>query len=283
MSGLTEEQLIQRRSFVGASESPCLLGLSPHGNEISVWSEKMGLVTKTPTVQMDAGVYLEPALARWYADEMKYTTASFGSVVHQKYPFMGCTPDLCVFGERRIAQIKNVGTWMLHHWEHDVPDYVQVQCQHEMEVCDVEVCDVIALLGGTDFRIMPLERDRELGAYLVTICHGFMRDYVNTRTMPPVDASKHAEAALKARYARDTSGLMPATAEADRIARAWLKADERLGVAEEDRKLLTNQMKAILGDSVGIDGEFYRARWSQGAKSRTFTLKEIQLKKARAA
>ena len=283
---LTEEQLIQRRSFVGASEVPCLLGISPHGNAHSVWSSKMGILirdTADQATHKDAGNYIEPALARWYQDVTGYEIAGFGSVVHPRYPFMGATPDLCVFGQRRIAQIKNVGTWMLKHWEDDVPDYVQAQVQHEMEVCDADVCDVVALLGGTDFRILPVERDREIGAYLVEVCRDFYESYVITREIPPVDASEHCTKTLKALYEEDRKGLIPATPETDRLARAWLAANERLGKAEDDRTTLTNELKAILGDALGVDGDSYRIRWSKGAKARTFTLKPIQMKKAHAA
>jgi putative phage-type endonuclease len=283
MSSLTHEQLLQRRTWIGASESPCLLGVSPFGNAISVWAEKMGLVLDSPTVAMAAGNYLEEGIGRWYADETRYTVAHFGSVVHPKYPFMGCTPDLCVSGERRIAQVKLVGMWMAHHWDDGVPDYVEAQVQHEMEVCDVDVCDVVALIGGTDLRIIPVERDRELGACLVEICRGFFRDHVVPRTMPAVDASTHAERTLKALFQKDNGGLITATEEIDRLARAWLVADERLGEAEKARVALTNQIKAIVGEALGIDGEFYRVRWSKTAKSRVFTVKEIALKKARAA
>lgn len=282
--GLTAEQMIQRRSWIGASEVPCLLDVSPFGNRMSVWAEKMGLSVREPTVQMDAGNWLEPALARWYAHETGYEVASFGSVVHPKYPFMGCTPDLCIFGERRIAQIKMVGAHMMSHWNDDVPDYVQAQIQHELEVCDADVCDVVALLGGTDFRILPIERDRELGAYLVQVCHDFFHTYVVTREMPPVDGSTHAEAVLKARYARDRTGVIPATAETDSLARAWLATDEQLGKIETDRKTLTNKLKAILGEAQGIDGDSYRVRWKTNATgARPFTCKSIALRKARAA
>lgn len=284
MSGLSPEQLVQRRGFVGASEVPCLLGVSPFGNEHSVWTAKMGLAVDAPTVAMDAGNWLEPALARWYAHETGHQVAGFGSVVHPKHSFMGCTPDLAIFGERRIAQIKLVGTFMAHHWEEDVPDYVQIQVQAEMEVCDADVCDVVALIGGTEFRILPIERDRELGAYLVDICRDFWTKYVVTREMPPVDGSNHAAAALKARYARDTTGIVLPTEETDRLAKAWLAADERLGEVESERKTLTNQIKALLGDAQGVDGDAYRIRWKTNATgARPFTLKPIALRKARAA
>lgn len=284
MSGLTPEQIRQRRAFVGASEVPCLLGISPFGNTLSVWAEKMGLFTRHVTDAMKAGNYLEPGLGRWYADVTGYTVASFGTVVHPKFPFMGCTPDLCVFGQRRIVQIKMVGTFMAHDWEDGVPDYVEAQVQHEMEVCDVDACDVVALIGGTDFRIIPVERDRELGGYLVEVCRDFVERYVLTREMPPVDGSTHAEDVLKARFARDTSGVILPTEEIDALAKAWLAANERLGEADGKRKELTNKLKAILGEAQGVDGDSYKIRWKTNATgARPFTCKAIALRGSRAA
>lgn len=284
MSGLTPDQLQRRRTFVGASEVPALLGISPFANAVSVWASKMGLVVQETTDAMKAGNYLEAGLGRWYADETGFEVASFGSVVHPKHPFMGCTPDLCVFGQRRIAQIKMVGTFMAHHWEDGVPDYVEAQVQAEMEVCDVDVCDVVALIGGTEFRIMPVERDRELGGYLVEVCRDFYERYVITREMPPVDGSKHSEEALKARFGRDKTGIILPNEQIDALAKAWLKANARLDEAKGDRDLLTNQLKAILGDAQGVDGDSYRIRWKTNATgARPFTLKAIALRSARAA
>lgn len=282
---LTAEQLLARRNWVGASDVPCLLGISPHGNAHSVWSEKMGLVVSVPTVAKDAGNYLEPALARWYLDETKREAAHFGSVAHPRHPFMGCTPDLCIFGERRIAQIKLVGSWMAHHWDNDVPEYVQAQVQHEMEVVDADVCDVVALIGGTDFRVLPIERDREVGAYLVDVCREFMTRYVIPRELPPVDESEHAARALKALYSRPKPRTLAASDESDRLARAWLAADARLGAAKNDRELATNELKALLGDAEQIEGDSYRVRWSMpnANGTRTFTCKAIAMKKATAA
>jgi len=281
---LTREQLEMRRHFVGASEVACILGISPHGNIHSVWAEKMGLKVDAPTVEQESGHYLEAALANWYAAETGYRFAHFGTVVHPRHPFMGCTPDLCVYGQRRIGQIKNVGMWMAHHWDDDVPQYVEAQVQAEMEVCDVDVCDVVALIGGTDFRILPIERDREIGGYIVEVCREFVEKYVRPREIPPVDESGHAERALKALYARDRSGMIKPTPEIDQLAKAWLSADKALGDAEKARTGLANQLKAILGDSEGVEGDSYRVKWKTNkAGARVFTVKSIAMRKASAA
>ena len=283
---LTPDQEIMRRGFVGASEVPCLLKVSPFGNPISVWCSKMNIDIRETTDAMDLGNFLEPGIARMYQHKSGRTVIPWTSVVHPKHSFMGCTPDLICFGERRIVQIKLVGAWMATHWSDDaVPEYVMAQIQQELEVCDADVCDVVAVIGGTDYRVYTIERDRELGGYLVEVCRKFWTDHVLTREMPPVDASPQAEAALRALYARGKRPLIEATEESDRAARAYLTAHQAEGKAKEEKTLAGNQLRSLLGDHEGIEGDSYRVRWSAPNEkgTRTFTCKEIQIKKARIA
>src|SRR5688572_18834229 len=107
--GFDAEQTAFRRTGVGASESPCLVGVSPFGNEISVWCEKMGLEIKEATDEMELGLLLEEGAARLYAKKTGFSVCHFGSIRHPRYPWMLATPDLAVFGQRRLAQIKIVG------------------------------------------------------------------------------------------------------------------------------------------------------------------------------
>ena len=283
---LTVEQERERMNWIGASEVPCLLKISPFGNEISVWCSKMGIDIRETTDAMDLGNFLEPGIARMYAAKSERTVMPWTSVVHPKHPFMGCTPDLIAFGERRIAQIKLVGAWMAHHWDdEDVPEYVQCQVQAEMEVCDVPVCDVVAVIGGTDYRVYTIERDRELGGYLVEVCRKFWTDHVLTREMPTIDSSPQAEAALRALYARGTRPMIDSSQESDEAARAYLAAHQDESKAKEAKTLAGNRLKALLGDHEGIDGDSYKVRWSAPNEkgTRTFTCKSIEMKKAKAA
>lgn len=273
---LTEEQHAQRRNWIGASESPCLLGVSPHGNACSVWVQKVLDVPDVTTPAEEVGLALEEAIARLYAKRTNREICPFGSVVHPKYPFMGCTPDFAVFGERRLAQVKVVGLWMADGWDEDmVPEHVQIQIQHELEVCNADVGDAVALIG-TDLRILPVERDREIGQGLVEICHDFWKRYVVTREMPPVDASTHATNMLKARFRRDDGEMLPASKEFDALAREWLVADANLGEFDRQRDEIANHMKAIIGNASGVEGEFYRATWKANKNgARSFLCKEI--------
>lgn len=282
---LTKEQIEMRRRWIGASEVPCILGVSPFGNEISVWCSKMGLDIIATTDEMELGNFLEAGIAQMYAHKTGYEIASFGSIAHPRFPFMGCTPDICVFGQSRIAQIKLVGHWMAHHWDDGVPEYVQAQVQAEMEVCDVEVCDVVPLIGGTDIRIIPVYRDREIGAGLVEICRAFWLNHIETGEMPPVDGSEHATAALKALYAQKRQEFKPATAEVEQWGRAWLCLDEKIDADKLEQSRFAQLIKTFIGEAGGVEAEAWRASWKQSKDGkRPFLLKPIgNMKRERAA
>jgi len=280
----TPEQAAFRRTGIGASESPCLIGVSPFGNEISVWCEKVGIEIREATDEMELGLLLEDGARKLYEKKTGFETAHFGSIRHAKYPWMVATPDLAVFGQRRLGQIKIVGHWMAHHWTEGVPDYVEVQVQHEMEVADADVCDVIAIIGGTDFRIFEVERDRELGADLVEVCRSFWEKYVVTNEMPDPDGSAIADAALKARLKFQRPELVAATPEAERLGKAWLEADGRIRRAEKDQAIAEQRLKLLIGESAGIEGESFRVTWKANKKgTRVFLLKALGMKEGEEA
>lgn len=284
MSGLTAEQLAFRRTGIGASESPCLVGVSPFGNAISVWAEKVGIEIREETDAMELGLILEEGITRLYAKKTGYDVAHFGTIRHPRFPWMLATPDLAVFGQRRVAQIKLVGAWMAHHWDGGVPDYVEVQVQHEMEVADADVCDVLALVGGTDFRILTVERDREMGRDLVEVCRVFVERHIIGGEMPDPDGSAIADAAIKARFQRTRPVLLPATEEAERLGRAWLAADRRIRDAEKAQALAEQKLKVLIGENEGIEGEGFRVTWKANKKgTRVFLCKELGAAKEEAA
>jgi putative phage-type endonuclease len=284
MSGLTAEQQTFRRTGIGASESPCLVGLSPFGNPISVWAEKVGIEIRETTDAMDLGVILEEGVARLYARKTGHEVAHFGTLRHPRFPWMLATPDLAVFGERRLAQIKIVGAFMAHHWAAGVPGYVEVQVQHEMEVADADACDVVALIGGTDFRILPVERDREMGRDLVEVCEAFWTKHVLGNVMPDPDGSAIADAAIRARFQHSRPTLLSATDEAERYARVWLEADEHVRRAEKAQAIAEQQLKLIIGEHEGIEGEGFRATWRANKKgTRVFLCKRLGAESEEAA
>lgn len=283
---LTAEQLKIRKNGIGASESPCIVGLSPHGGPISVWASKMNLNIEEPeTDAQKLGNFLEQGIADFYAAENNVKLRNVGTIFHKRHPWMLATPDRRVVGERKLLQIKLVGTWMMHHWEDGVPPYIEVQCQHEMEVADVDACDLAAVLGGTEVRIVTLERDREVGANLVEICGDFWNRYVVTGEMPPADGSEEADAAIRARLRILRPEPIMADDVAERWGRACLDAMERKKSATVDEKIAKQNLQALMGEHLVMEGQDFRASWSKENEKggRSFTVKPANEKAKRAA
>lgn len=273
---LTPEQRAMRRTGIGASESPCLVGLSPFGTEISVWAEKMGLREDKPTDAQELGNILEAGAAQLYAMKTGFDVAHFGTIRHERFPWMLATPDLAVFGQRRIAQIKVVGRWMAHHWDDGVPDYVVCQVQHEMEVADADVCDVVAIICGTEFIIRTIERDREMGSDLVRVCKDFHDRHIITGEMPDPDGSSAANDAIRARYKWQAPTYLKATEDDERYARSFIRAKRAIVLAEKTLSIAEQRLKLRIGTGEGVEGESFRATWKPDKNGkRTFRLKEL--------
>ena len=69
--------------------------------------------------------------------------------------------------------------------------------------------DVAVLLGGADFRVYHLHRDRTLEERLVELALQFHRDYVATDREPPPDGSDSMREYIASRYGDSGPDLAP--------------------------------------------------------------------------
>lgn len=274
MSSLTQEQLATRHLYLGASEIAAVAGLNPWRSPHDVWLSKMGLADEPGNVRTRIGELVEPILGQLYCEEEKVEIAHFGSLVHPEHSWMSATPDFFVSGHRRLGEIKMVG-WraaaFFSEEDDGVPDYYRPQAEWQMEVCDADECDFAALLGGTDFRIYRLKRDREMAGMLIDIGAKFWRDYVVKKVPPPIDGSEGARRLLKKLYPVNLGPMKGASAKDELIVKRILDIDKLEGERDE----LENKLKESIADAEGLTGDgwsvTYRAdknkrrslRWKQ--------------------
>jgi len=254
MSGLTKEQLASRHLYLGASEIAAVVGLNPWRSAHDIWLQKLGLADDTSSVQSRVGTLVEPVIQQLYCEDMKCEVGHFGSMVHPKHSWLSATPDFEVFGAPRVGEIKMVGWRMAHHWtseEDGVPDYYRTQGEIQMEVFDAEHCDFAALLGGTDFRIYRIARDREMAGMLIDIGAKFWRDHVIARVPPPIDGTEGAKRLLRKIYPVNLGPMKSADADAERLVTELLGLDGR----DARRLELENKLKDAIRDAEGLVGD----------------------------
>lgn len=286
---LTEAQKALRLTGITASEVGAVAGLSPYARPLDVWLVKRGLAEVPETDAMRLGTALEPVVADLYAREYVghgeriatpaevWPESEGGTLRHSEEPWIIATPDRVVFSyadgipgayDARLVEIKTVSHRSAHHWgeaHDDVPPWYRAQVEWQMLVTGVEACDLVALIGGAELRVYRLTRDEELAAMLVDVARAFWRHVVEG-TEPPIDGSESWRAYLEQRFRGGRGALLAATRAADEIAERLADARDRRVAAERDEELAANEMRALIGDADGVQGEGWRATWRTGAK-----------------
>jgi putative phage-type endonuclease len=198
-----------RKQGIGGSDAAAAVGLSPYKSPLELWLEKTGRDTdlkkpdpKDTKEPVYWGTLLEPIVAASYTQQTGHRVRKVNAVLqHPGHPFMLANLDREVVGARevQILECKTAGEFGARLWRDGVPDYVQIQVQHQLAVTGKEMADVAVLLCGQKLEVHPIRRDEALIANLIRLEAAFW-DYVTRDTPPPVDGSESAERALRCLY-----------------------------------------------------------------------------------
>lgn len=286
---LTKKQEELRRCAVGASEIAVLAGLSRWRTPIALWEAKLAGHRDDAGVPAELGVLLEEPLAKYYAKESGVSPrrlAKCDSLVHPTKPFALATPDRVVFPVPRVSralvhsvdelqsaernvQIKSTSWRLAHEWGEPgtdaVPEEYLVQVQWEMGVSvHLRLTDVAVLFDKDRFGIYPVAFNEELWLGLLEIAERFVVDHLLTGKPPPPDAStKYAEYLTRAYGTADKSKKLAVDEGSDlavAVGRYALlsAAQKRL---KAHRELLSNRIKAAIGEGYSLTGEFGEVKW----------------------
>lgn len=206
-----------RRTGIGGSDAAAAVGLNPYKSQLELWLEKTGrdaeLSRPDPndtTEPIYWGTLLEPIVAAAYTQQTGRRVRKVNAVLrHPTIPFMLANLDREVVGvpDVHILECKTAGEFGARHWKDGVPEYVQLQVQHQLAVTGKRAADVAVLLCGQQLAVYRIERDVELIARLIQLEAEFWR-CVETDTPPPGDGSESADRALRCLYPRDSGGTV---------------------------------------------------------------------------
>lgn len=179
-----------------------------------MWMEKTGRAPTAPLGDGGAddlspmywGSLLEPIVAAHYTRRTGNRVRRINAVLqHPDHPWMLANIDREVMGasDVQLLECKTAGIQGVWLWRDGVPEYVQLQVQHQLAVMGKQAADVAVLLGGQELQIFRIERDEELIAQLISLEREFW-SYVERDQQPPADGSDSADRALRALYPRDS-------------------------------------------------------------------------------
>ncbi|BCF87076.1 YqaJ viral recombinase family protein [Paraburkholderia largidicola] len=204
-----EDWLEVRKSGIGGSDAAAAVGLNPYMSALELWLIKTGrdanLARPDPedtTEPVYWGTLLEPIVAASYTKQTGNRVRRVNAVLqHPTLPFMLANIDREVVAtpDVQILECKTAGEFGARLWRDGVPEYVQIQVQHQLAVTGKQGADVAVLVCGQKLEVHRIERDDELIARLIPLEAAFWR-HVETDTPPPADGSESADRALRCLY-----------------------------------------------------------------------------------
>ncbi|WP_318828225.1 YqaJ viral recombinase family nuclease [Burkholderia cepacia] len=204
-----EDWLAVRRTGIGGSDAAAAVGLNPYMSPLELWLDKTGRADGLPGPDPDDtssptywGTLLEPIVAASYTKQTGNRVRRINAVLrHPTIPFMLANLDREIVGipDVQILECKTAGEFGARLWREGVPEYVQIQVQHQLAVTGKSAADVAVLICGQALEIHRIERDDGLIARLIELEACFWQ-FVESDTPPPADGSESADRALRHLY-----------------------------------------------------------------------------------
>ncbi|MDN7941540.1 YqaJ viral recombinase family protein [Burkholderia multivorans] len=204
-----DDWLAVRRTGIGGSDAAAAVGLNPYMSALELWLDKTGRADGLPrpdpndtTSPTYWGTLLEPIVAASYTKQTGNRVRRVNAVLrHPSIPFMLANIDREIVGvpDVQILECKTAGEFGARLWRDGVPEYVQIQAQHQLAVTGKAAAHVAVLLCGQALEVHRIDRDDALIGRLVELEARFWR-FVETDTPPPADGSESADRALRHLY-----------------------------------------------------------------------------------
>jgi putative phage-type endonuclease len=225
-----------RRTGIGGSDAPAIVGVSAYRGPLQVWSEKVAEVPPASDPPSEAaywGQRLEEVIAAEYARRNHCRVRRVWALwQHPTVDWIIGDPDRVVSaaGSRGGLEIKTTSRARAAGWPtNEVPWEYQIQALHYLLLTDWDYWDVACLIGGQEYRQWRVEHDAERLRMLREIEREFWV-WVERGTPNPewLDGSPQASQALARMY--------PPAADSGRM---WL-LDADVQILEQLRTVETN-------------------------------------------
>lgn len=156
----TDEWLEKRRSMIGASDAPVIMGVSPWSTKYKLWQEKLQLIEpKRKTKAMQGGIDREDEARMAFINETGIIVGP-DVVFHKANQFMMASLDGISPDKKFIVELKCPGE-VDHNVAKsgEVPEKYFPQLQHQMEVCELDMVYYYSYRSPTDKKLIEIYRD----------------------------------------------------------------------------------------------------------------------------
>lgn len=251
-----------RRTFVGGSDTPGILGLSPWKSAVDVYLEKRGLVdpelgiTPEKRAILERGKMLEPYVIEMGIHKLRERGHQVDLIArntryqHPTLPWLWVEIDaeVLIDGERVNVDAKTVTGFARAKWgeddSEDVPMDYACQFMTGLAVTGRRRCLVLALIGLDDVMTFWVHRDEETIGWILPDLQTFWEQHV-LRGVPPEPASLSDVKALNPRgNGRTVEATNDIAETVERVRRMGIENSMR----EAERDELKTQVAGYIGE-----------------------------------
>jgi putative phage-type endonuclease len=210
-----EAWLKARTQCVSSTESAALFGMSQFGTAFELAQQKLnGAADVESNERIAWGARLQAAIAQGIADDYGVIIESLdlAYAVHPEHPRMGSSFDFTIVDAKEpfsdlgklvrehgpgLLEIKNVDWLVYKNWpEHDAPDHIEIQVQHELEVAQLPWAVLGVLVGGNRTELYTRMRDVDVGAAIARKVDEFWQN-LEKGILPPVVMPQDADIVIR--------------------------------------------------------------------------------------
>jgi len=248
----------ERSKWVGASESAALLGVSPFTTKFELFHQKSGSIARPDLDASDriqAGKFLEPAIAAWAAHRWSWPLAKVSDyLVHPHVRRMGASLDFEAADGSPI-EIKNVDRSIFREkWVAEGDDLVDAPVEYLVQVMHQLACRpaaargwLVACVGGNTIYRMPVERHPGLIARIEAAVTEFW-DSVDAGTPPRPDFGEDGEAiAALFRRGDGSTADLSVNNRAPVVFAEFLAAKAEADAADDRKKAAMAEIREMIG------------------------------------
>ncbi len=282
---LTAAQRKLRLTGVCSSDIASIIGVNPYRCALEVYRIKIG-EEKEPNLDgrmcVQLGLLLEPFIAsRYVAATGTPLDPGGGTWKHRDDKWMMATPDRIGLGpdgvsSSHIVELKTVGCRQARRWtdEKALPQEYQAQVRWQMAVCEIDRCDVAALIGNEEhgehgIMIHTIHRDESIERTMIETAREFWFDHVLKRVEPRAGATEADGRAILGMHPRARKTIIDAGPREEYLALCLEGVLGQGARIERERLKITNELKQLMGDAEGIATSRGTITW-RGKKSRRF-------------
>jgi len=181
----THEWLDFRKNKIGASDIPCILGISPYKTPYQWWQEKCGFSENKYLPHMRKGHEIELELLKESSieDNIDYTPAV---CEHDEYDWAIASLDGFSLSSKRVLEIKYCNETRFRDFKiGSIPDDWFAQLQWQMFITDFPQVKIVAQNKNGEKHTQFVDYDK---AWLEEHFHTILEMYDHVKTMTPPES-----------------------------------------------------------------------------------------------